>query len=262
MKITNKHDLPSPLYRCICWAVERYEGPKLSDMALTKKISVTTLINPPRLTLLRAQHDAELEVDASDLMYLVQGIAFHHLMAEVGFIEEGFVSETRVDRSFEGWVISGGYDVLGSKERLLSDWKWTSVWSVVSPRFEWAAQLNLYRWLEQGRGGTIDRLENWAALRDWSQTKANKDKRIPEIPFARLGQKVWADVVTEAYIRDRLALYDRALSRYTTSGNNANVVECCTPEERWERGPNKPARCMDYCDVAQFCSYGKAYRKS
>ena len=262
MKITNRHNLPAPLYRTICWAVEKYEGPRARAVLDEKRISVTTLVNPPRLTLLRAVHEDDLEVDASELLYLVTGIAFHFMMAEVGWTEEesDHLIEKRIDRSHNGWIVSGQFDVLGLRGKTISDWKWTSIWSVVTPKFEWVAQLNLYRWLAKAEGYDIDTLETWAMLRDWSVSKVAKDPRLPVIPFAELQQATWDDPVTEGYIDARLALYDEAVSVVRASGN-PNAVPVCMDEERWLR-KGKNVRCQDYCDVAQFCAFGATLKKN
>lgn len=253
MKITNNHDLPEPLYRTICWAVERYEGPKAKDIVQTRRLSVTTLINPPRLTMLRAVHEEDLEVDASSLLYMVTGIAFHFMMAEVGWTASGdAVIEERLARNYKGWVITGQFDVFA--RTILSDWKWTSIWSVVTPKFEWDAQLNLYYWLARSHGMKPEKLETWALLRDWSHGKHMKDKRVPEIPFARIERALWDDGVTESYIDARIGLYEEAVSIVQTTGN-PNIVPVCSDEEKWMR-KGVPARCREYCDVARFCSFG------
>ena len=255
MKITNNHGLPGPLYRAVAWAVERYEGPRAMDALRHRRISVTTLINPPRLTMLRAFHEDELEVDASELLYLVSGIAFHFLMAEQSIDDsEEKLIETRVERTVRGWLVSGQFDVLDGAR--LSDWKWTSVWSLLFPKIDWVAQLNVYRWLAQTAGKTIDSLQTWAMLRDWSKAKAAADRRLPAIPFAVIEQDIWKDEVVAAYIDDRLAIYEEARSLALNAGHG-NAVPVCTPAERWERD-GEPARCRSYCDVARFCSFGVA----
>lgn len=255
MKITNKHNLPVPLYRTICHAVEQYEGPKAAEVLSSRTISVTTLVNPPRLTLLRALHNDELEVDAADMLYMVQGIAFHYMMADVGFMDdEGVVfTELRSTRSFNGWNISGQFDVLDGT--ILSDWKWTSIWSLITPKFEWDAQLNLYAWLALNRGIKVDGLRTWAMLRDWSNAKALKDKRLPPIAFADVERPLWAPEVTEAYIATRISVYEDAV-RIVQSTGNGNAVPVCNEEERWER-KGTAVRCAQYCDVARFCAFGK-----
>lgn len=256
MKITNKHNLPRPLYRTICWAVEKYEGPRASAILTERRISVTTLVNPPRLTLLRAAFADDIEVDASELLYLVQGIAFHFMMAEIQWTDEpgGHLIEQRIERSHEGWLISGQFDVLNAEKAEIADWKWTSVWALLTPKFEWVAQLNLYSWLAKTRGYEIDTLKTWAMLRDWSLSKAARDPRLPPIGFAEVTQTTWSDEVTEAYVHDRLALYSAAVETYRATGN-PNAVLVCNDEERWMRA-GISVRCKDYCDVAQFCAYG------
>ena len=258
MKFTNKHNLPAPLVYTIQRAIEMYEGPRPGELVRSKRISVTTLINAPRITFLRAHHDDEIEVDVADLLYLVQGIAFHHLMAEISYdYESTAIVEKRMERSVNGWVVSGQFDTFG--EDLLSDWKWTSVWAVLTPRFEWGAQLNIYRWLLKDEGIEADRLQNWALLRDWSNSKAERDKRLPACAFTTVDHNVWADEVVESYITNRLAIYETALATYNQT-QDPNATLLCNEEERWERKKGQPVRCAQYCDVARYCAFGKSFR--
>lgn len=258
MKITNKHGLPDPLYRTICWAIEKYEGPKAKAVLNDHRVSVTTLINPPRLTLLRAYHEESLEVDASSLLWMVQGIAFHYMMSEIGWSDgEDPLIEQRIERSHKGWTITGQFDVFARST--LADWKWTSIWSIATPKFEWDAQLNLYRWLGLSRDLDPSKLETWALLRDWSEHKAAKDKRLPPIPFARVERAIWSDEELNSYLDTRVDLYEKAVQMTKVSGS-PNTVPVCTAEERWER-KGMPARCTSYCDVAQFCTYGNAFNQ-
>lgn len=251
MKITNFHNLPAPLFYTVKRAVELYEGPRALEALRSRRISVTTLINPPRLTMLRAMHEDDIEVDASSLLYLVQGIAFHFMMAELSFDNDDTqLVEHRAERGVDGWIVSGQFDSFG--KHVLSDWKWTSVWSIVMPKFEWDAQLNLYRWLSPDL--EVHVLETWAMLRDWSVAKMKKDRRLPTIPFARVERPIWTEAVVEAYVKDRIALYERAAG-IVQGTLDPNRVEVCTPEERWER-KGVPVRCRDYCDVAQWCAFG------
>jgi hypothetical protein len=259
MKLTNKHGLPAPLYTAISRAIAMYEGPRAAEVLSSRTISVTTLINPPRLTLLRAYNEAYLEVDAAELLYMVQGLAFHYMMVAVGFADDSgtVFTEIRETRPFHGWNISGQFDILDGT--VLADWKWTSIWSLLTPKFEWDAQLNVYAWLAKSRGLTVDGVRTWAMLRDWSNAKALKDRRLPPIAFADVERPLWKPEVTEAYIAARISVYDEAV-RIVNSTGSPNAVPVCTEEERWER-KGTSVRCTQYCDVAQFCAFGASLRK-
>jgi len=70
MIITNKHNLPEPLYRAIARDVQPREG-----------FSITDLIQPPRMTQLSRRHWDEIEEDASDRIWLVLGSSVHYILA-------------------------------------------------------------------------------------------------------------------------------------------------------------------------------------
>ena len=80
MKITNKYNLPEPLYRALLGG--GISGGE-SVFRLTRyHIGVTKLLMPPRQALLMARHDDELEEDASERVWMLMGRALHKIMEE------------------------------------------------------------------------------------------------------------------------------------------------------------------------------------
>ena len=67
---TNKHELPEPLYKAIC-----------NDQYVKRgDISVTTLIDSPRINALRKKHWEEIEEDAMDSIWSLFGSSVHHII--------------------------------------------------------------------------------------------------------------------------------------------------------------------------------------
>ena len=63
-----------------------------------------------------------------------------------------------------GWYISGQYDSLALDDKILRDYKVTSVWSVISAmdkgKVDWENQLNMLAWLYYvNYGEEINKLE-------------------------------------------------------------------------------------------------------
>lgn len=269
MRYTNNYGIPNAIYRAI--TSDPYD-------AGDADISVTGLIGPPQIARLRKQHDHELEVDVSDMLWSLLGRAVHDTVHGHG---DG-IEEERLYAEWNGLKISGQSDHIFDDDGVLTieDYKVTSVWSAIyGIKPEWEAQLNLYRWLwrENGFDG-VGRLRNNLILRDWVKPKSH-GADYPDIPFATFDIPVWPDDRLHAYLDVRTTLH------------KAEGQVLCTNEERWYSGDkwavvkagakksyrnldtraeaeamaaSKPGyivehrpggykRCQDYCDVAAFC---------
>jgi hypothetical protein len=66
--LTNKYNLPDTLVQAV----------KQDSHKMAGTISVTELIDSPRIRILKKQHD--YEVDVSDLLYALMGTALHHIL--------------------------------------------------------------------------------------------------------------------------------------------------------------------------------------
>jgi hypothetical protein len=70
-KLTNKHGLPQPVYNAA--ANDSYS---MGD----SDVSITRLLNPPRITALEDRHADEIEVDAMDRIWIILGQAVHTIL--------------------------------------------------------------------------------------------------------------------------------------------------------------------------------------
>ena len=91
MKITNKLGLPQTLYNLA--RRDRYSRGK-------SRISVTQLIDSPRVRLLREKHDDEIEVDVSEMVWPLIGQALHHVVEQGA--DSKHLSEERVFLTING----------------------------------------------------------------------------------------------------------------------------------------------------------------
>ena len=141
MQITNNHNLPESFVNFA--RNDKYSKGK-SD------ISVTTLIDSPRVRLLREANSTELTSDASDMIWPLFGTAVHHIL-ESSKNDEGVTLEERLYADVNGWILSGAVDHQKTDGKTISitDYKVTSVWSVIYGKIEWEQQLNCYAFLAQ-----------------------------------------------------------------------------------------------------------------
>lgn len=212
MRYTNAAQLPKSLV----WAItnSHYE---LEPGA----ISVTRLIDSPRIRVLEEEHSDELEQDVSDSVYAMLGSAVHQLLA---FYPNG-IPEKRYCAELGGQKICGTPDLI--EDGVLYDYKVPSTWiNSLGMRDEWENQLNVYRWLLRENGIVVNSLKLVAIFRDWSKSQLlNPREGYPAYPSQVYDVRMWTLRDTEAYILDRITMHQRAQEQLTY----------CTPQERWQR---------------------------
>ena len=168
MRLTNKHNLPKPV-------VDSLTKDNYSRGSSNR--SITQLIDSPRIRILRAEHDAEMTEDASDKVWSVLGTAVHN-MFEDAVSEKEHISEERLFIEQDGWEISGAIDLQETESDgsvIVSDYKCTSVWSVMYGKAEWANQLNAYAWLVRHvKKVPVSSCQIVAVLRDWKLSELQR----------------------------------------------------------------------------------------
>lgn len=222
MKLTNKFNLPETFVNVI-------KRPQYSKGS--SEISVTEILSPPQLVLLRRQHQEDIEQDVSDMVWSLFGSAVHNIL-EHGKDDHHIVEE-RLFTTFEGWSISGAIDLqtLVDGKVLIADYKVTSAWTVQQEKQEWIDQLNLYAWLvERVKGDKVAGLQIIGIVRDWSRREAALKETYPQSPIVTLDIPLWDYKDREEFVRSRLTLHNEA-NFAAVSG----MMPECTSEEMWEK---------------------------
>lgn len=292
MKLTNKHDFPAPVLAMIAKMSGSYsKGDSVYSM--------TGLIAPPRVQRLRERFADQIEEDASDMVSILFGQALHNYIQNFvpgpEFDLSGWVFEERLFADLDGVRVSGQIDAQHHTPAgvVLWDWKVTSVWSVMNAKREWEQQLNMYRWLVQKvTGKRVVGLNIGAFMKDHSSRDAGKGE-YPAAAFQRVPIDVWDMAEAEAFVLDRL-------HQHQGSKLDAMIgdLQQCTPADMWMSDPvfavmkegrktairllpdkqeaealalekggfvqerkAEPKRCMNYCNVSQFCDQFKRYQQ-
>lgn len=210
MNITNKLGLPEPIV----------EACKYDDYdAGEADISVTSLVGPTMIRHLRSQHGGEISMDVSDMIYSLTGKAIHEVLRRANV---SGIAEKRLFAEIDGKVISGQFDHLSLQSDKLSDYKETSVWSVIFGNDSWEPQLNVYDWLCAENDYNASQLEIVAFLRDHQKSKAKFDPNYPPFRVHVVPIQRWGRERTEQYIRSRLKAH-------------FNEDPTCTDQERWKK---------------------------
>lgn len=212
MKITNKKNLPGVIVRAL--EADKYDGPSWAEWP--KKISGTTLIAPPRIAALKQKHDPNIEQDASDMVYALQGRAVHTILEEGA--APGGLYEFRSEREYLGSIVSAKLDAW--EEGVLMDYKWTES----RPKPVWEEQLNVEVDLLAYQNIEVKQVQVVAFRRGW----------IEVVPM-----KLWTPKERDTYIIDRVQKHQLA----------AKGLPECTDEEIWQG-----RRCQKYCLVSRFCT--------
>lgn len=223
MRVTNNFGMPETILNVI--ARPQYSKGKAN-------MSVTELLNSPRIVQLKRKHWEDLSEDASDMVWSIFGTAIHNIL-EHGKGDTHIVEE-RIHVELDGMHISGAIDLQELIEEgiILSDYKTTSAWAVMNEKQDWHNQLNSYAYLvEKAKKIPVVKLQIVAIVRDWSRRDAATREGYPKAPIVVIDIPLWPFAHREAYVRDRISLHGDALFEMETDGEMPE----CTPEECWEK---------------------------
>ncbi len=263
MKITNKKNISQSLYDAIVAVNNKYTKGSAD-------FSVTELIGPARIRVLKKKHSEELEEDVSDMIWRFLGHLVHGAIENMN--NENVLAEERLFAYVNGIMISGAPDRFDGKA--IIDYKLTSKYAVKEGiKIEWEQQLNLYRYLFACNGFEVQELWVEAILKD---AVRDEDK------VKRMQAPLWPLEGAESYLKERIAIHvdaDRELplcsreERWSTPEKWAvhkkgrkSALKLYNNEDEAERhidnlgsqyyvdyrkGEDK--RCQDYCIVSKFC---------
>jgi hypothetical protein len=223
MKLTNNFGMPETILNVI--ARPQYSKGKAN-------MSVTELLNSPRIVQLKRKHWNDLTEDAADMVWSIFGTAIHNIL-EHGKGDTHIVEE-RIHVELNGMRISGAIDLqeMTPEGIILSDYKTTSAWAVMNEKQDWHNQLNSYAFLvEAAKNLPVTKLQIIAIVRDWSRRDAATREGYPKAPIVVIDIPLRSFEERLAYVRSRISLHGDALFEMETDGEMPE----CTPEECWEK---------------------------
>src|SRR5690554_2920060 len=280
MKITNKLNLPQSFVEM---AQSKYQ---YKD----KQYSVTSLLRGVRETILKRRYHNKIESDVSDMIWLLFGQAVHSILEQQREQGHEFKEEyLKVDVG-NGYKLSGMFDLYNGKTKVITDYKTCSVWKVIYQDYEdWRKQLLIYAWMMKKIGFEVTEGEIVAILKDHSKSKAKYDNKYPQQPvqvikfsFAEKDFKEIEQFIKEKFqkIAEAEQLPDDELpiclpeERFrdpdkwaVMKKNRKRAMRVLDSEEKAEKyleekggdyieyRPGTDKKCIDYCDVCEYCSY-------
>jgi hypothetical protein len=223
MKITNTHNLPNAF-------VEFARNDKYSKGKAD--ISATTLIDSPRVRLMRDHYAGDRQVDVADMIWPLFGTAVHHILESDK--SDDVILEERLYATVNDWTISGAIDhqKINRTSVEITDYKCTSVWSVIHGKPEWENQLNVYAYLVQkNKGLRVSKIQICAILRDWNNRDAKFKPDYPKAPVVLVNVPIWSEEDRINYIKERVQLHQDAQMNYDL----VQMFPPCSDEETWKR---------------------------
>ena len=290
MKLTNKFNIPDTFVNVL----ERPTYHKGSA-----HLSVTQLINSPKIVALTRKFEDEIEQDVADMVWSIFGTAVHKVL-EHGKGDNHIVEE-RLHTTVDGWRISGAIDlqIMGDNFVDIKDYKTVSAWAVMNEKIEWEQQLNIYAWLvETVKNIPVASVGIVAIVRDWSRREAARNPDYPQAPIKEIPITLWPMSRRDEFVRSRVHLH--AVCEFEMESEGLDLPPC-TPQEMWEKptvwalkkvggvrakslhdteeGANKAlegagkgyeievrkggrTRCESFCPVNTYCQQWREYQES
>jgi hypothetical protein len=223
MKVTNKFGVPETL---VSLANREYYSKGKADY------SVTEIISPPRIQALRKRHYKEMEQDVSDMLWSMLGSALH-VVAERSQTD-GHITEERLFTEVDGVTLSGAIDLQKVTDTgiIITDYKFTSAWSLRQDKMDWQAQQNIYAWMVQKEKKIpVEAVQICALIRDWSRREAQNKSDYPQAPIQVVELPLWSYERTEEYVQERIHQHREA--KVKADWNEA--LPLCNDEDKWMR---------------------------
>lgn len=229
MKLTNENGMPDKLFRAL-------QNAKYSGEGEERFASVTELIAPAFQTHLKRLHWHEVTQEATDFGWIFDGNAFHHYMQHLLENESEVLTEERLSTEIDGKRITGGMDIYTGEDKHLTDYKATSVYTVIyddgEKRGDYEAQVNIYAYMLRQLGFPVESVSVILKLRDWNRMEwIKKPSKYPASMYIEWNLRLWDTQMIEDYLRLRISRHEEA---------RAGKALDCLPREKWE-SPTKYA---------------------
>lgn len=225
MIITNNYNLPDVVVSAL--TQDDYSKGKSNR-------SITQLIDSPQVAVLARENADNIEQDAVDFLWSRFGTSVHNMFEKAAESQDSIISEQRMFADVLGWTISGAVDLqeLTDHGRIVSDYKVTSVWSVIFAKQEWHNQLNCYAWLiRKSQNTNVKQLRIIAIIRDWQRRRASEDSTYPQSPIKIIEIPLWTDEEQDKYVEERVRMHQEAEFNRLTGDD----ISRCTQAETWKK---------------------------
>ena len=283
MKITNKLNLPDMLQRA---AEKDYQY-------RDKRYSITSLLDPDRVLMLKRRHNDEIEQDVSECIWMLFGTVTHYVLETGIECRENEYVEEHLEYTFpSGYTLSGIIDHL---EDYIDDYKTASIWTVIygSNNEHWKKQLQMGAYLHyKEHGNWINKGRIIAILKDFNKRDSLTKDNYPKLPVQVINFDLGTPEEVEEWIvkrfkrieyLEKLSDLDLPLCNMEERFNTGNkyavkkkvwkkafrvfdsldearellieLEQKYPGEYEIEERIGEDKKCKDYCSCCQFCPY-------
>lgn len=220
--LTNELNLPQPFV----------DAARSNHSYKPKRYSVTELLGGTCEAVLKRRHAGEQDEDVSDRVWAIFGTAVHKVLEQAEPVE-GQMREKHMRVGVgDGYELSGVCDLFDENTETVTDWKTTSVWSVLYKDYEaWRKQLLMYCYMLVRKGYKARKGEIVALMRDHSMRTARLEADYPKHPVARLEWEFTGDDVAEVE-REIEAWFEEVKEQERRSDDE---LVPCNPQQRWSK---------------------------
>jgi hypothetical protein len=142
------------------------------------RISITTLIDAPRIYTLQLEHWDEISVDYSEFLETIIGLNVHKSQEKLSTDDLDIEAEVKFEDTVDGITIVGKADNYEVSTGIIRDTKTkaTGFLKYKEAIDTFTTQLNCYAWQRRRRGFVVNGLEIDIYYRDWKNQEYERDK--------------------------------------------------------------------------------------
>ncbi len=245
MRYSNRYKLPGAFVR----AVENDPYDKGNS-----DFSATGLAEPPRATVLKAQHPNDLIVDVSSRVASIIGQGAHHIAERaarpgIDLCEKRFFADFNVDGV--KYIVSAQIDLFETDTCALYDWKTAKAYAFSKgvgggKKPEWIQQMNVGAEIMRRHGHDVKSLGVIAMLKDFRSEEAGQ-KGMPETEVISVDIPLWEPAKANDYIETRIRLHIAARKE----------LPLCSASDNWSG-----RKCSKWCDANSVCEQFQNSKKT
>ena len=202
---------------------------------LGNDVSVTELLNPPRIIHLQNRYGRQDKIELKKIMPSLIGNGVHdqlqRFLKKESTINNNWKIERRLCTVVNDVRVSGRFDALHMDE-ILYDIKVTKVYKAMKGDYsDWEKQLNTYDWMLWKDGIDCKHLRIFMVLLDWNQGEAYRNPNYPSTAISIIPITKWDRSHQSSWI-------ETAVDTWKSSKDLTDTdLPLCGREERWADKP-------------------------
>lgn len=202
---------------------------------LGSEVSVTELLNPPRIVHLKNRYGRQSKTELKEFMASLLGNGIHdqlqRYLKDESRVNHNWKIERRLCSVVDGIRVSGRFDALYNNE-ILYDIKSTKVYKAMKGDYtDWETQLNIYDWMLFQDGIDVKHLRVFMVLLDWNQGNVWKNPNYPTTAISTIPISRWDRTKQAAWIMTSIDIWKSSRNLMDKD------LPLCSRKDRWASNP-------------------------